>query len=148
MELSVKVDLFYKQIQKIQGIVSSKSIEHILSYFLLEAIDNTINIFATDKNIGFYVSIPAQVSTVGVTSLPGKIVFDILRELPKDQDIHLLSESNGRMKFTCQQAVFHVPVTLAADFPEFPEYNEDNGIEIPFSLLAKCFKIFWWLFEV
>ena len=140
MELSIKVDLFYKQIQKIQGIVSSKSIDHLLSYFLLEASDGKIKIFATDNNIGFSVSIPAQVSTGGVTCLPGKIVFDILRELPKNQDVHLLSESNGRMQFVCQQAVFHVPVILADDYPEFPVYIEDTGIEISSSLFATCFK--------
>ncbi|MGA1869024.1 MAG: DNA polymerase III subunit beta [bacterium] len=140
MELIINRNQFLKQIQKIQGIVTTRSIEHLLSYFLMEAKGNGVSIFATDKNIGLQEYIPAHIIEEGVTCLPGKIVFDILRELPKDTDVHLTSEGNGRMLFTCNQSIFHVPESLSDEFPEFPDYNNDKGKDISAKMLGTCFK--------
>jgi len=140
MELTINRNLFLKHVQKMQGIVNTRSIDHLLSYFLMETKHEGVTIFATDKNIGLKTFIPAQIEAEGVTCLPGKIVFDILRELPKDTDVHLASEGNGRMIFSCQQSIFHVPETLPDEFPEFPEYSNDVGSNISANLLGSCFK--------
>ncbi|MGA1825605.1 MAG: DNA polymerase III subunit beta [bacterium] len=140
MELTINRNIFLKNVQKMQGIFSTRAIDHLLSYFLMEAKNGGVTIFATDSNMGFRTFIPASIEEEGVTCLPGKIVFDILRELPKDIDIHLASEGNGRMIFSCKQSVFHVPEAMPDDFPEFPEYSNDAGNDIPANLLGSCFK--------
>ena len=60
-------------------VVPSKSTLPILTNILIEALDNKIKISATDLDISITASIDCTVIKKGSTSIPARILFDIIK---------------------------------------------------------------------
>jgi len=139
MELNINRDVFFKEIQKIQNITPLKGTKPILSYFLLEATEEGINIFATDLDVGMKIFIRADVSKPGQICLPARVVYDIFRELPEKSPIGFTLEENNRLKLTCMNSIFHVPGITAEEFPTFPVFDDTKIYPIALDILLDMF---------
>ena len=65
MEIKVNRDELYSSISRVQSIIEKRSNMPILSMVLISTADSAINISATDLEISFQQSIPAEIINTG-----------------------------------------------------------------------------------
>ena len=128
MKVRVEKENLLKGLIACQGIVSTRSTLPILSYYLFEAKENLISISATDLEVGISVELPAEVIEEGIITLPGKKVFELIREFPSGVT-SIFSEENF-VNFKQEKLWAKISYLSPEDFPNIPEVK---GREIKIS---------------
>jgi DNA polymerase-3 subunit beta len=80
MEIKINRDVLLKGVSRVQGILEKRSHMPILSTILLATKHDKIEISATDLEIGFQNSYPAEIVKPGSVTISGKKLLDITRE--------------------------------------------------------------------
>lgn len=118
--------------------MSARSTLPILSGVLFSAAGGEIVLQATDLEISIKNTVPALVEEEGQIVLPGKLLSDIVRNLP---EAAVTLETDGDTAHVrCQQSSFTVRTLSPADFPKFPEVAIEKRIELPAATLASMVK--------
>ncbi len=139
MEVRIDKDIFLDGVQKVQGIAETKGAMPILSHLLLTTEQDRISIQATDLEIGAKGYYSANVITAGEMTLNAKKLFDILRELPREE-VHLVKEDNHWVRVKCGKSKFRLPGMPPEDFPPFPEFSQDSLMEFSSKLLKEMIR--------
>jgi len=139
MEVRIDKDTFLDGVQKVQGVVETKGAMPILSHLLLTTEKDRIGIQATDLEIGAKGYYSANVISKGEVTLNAKKLFDILRELPREE-VHLNKEDNHWLTLKCGKSKFRLPGMPSQDFPPFPEFSEDSLLEFSSKLLKEMIR--------
>lgn len=141
MKLKILRSVFLDNIRKIQNIVEKKHTLSILSNFLLDARGGEeIHITATDLEIGFQGSFPAEILEPGSVVLPARKSFDILRELPTNATISLSVEDSPAAagatqtgmvaKIETERIRFRIAASPSTDYPALEEQPISHVFEI------------------
>lgn len=130
MEIKIDRNELLKAISKVQGIIERRSNMPILSAVLLKATGTGLFVTATDLEIGFEQRIPAGVVQEGAITLPGRKLFEILRET-KGPDFVIKEKDNNRIFMTDEIARFNLSSLPADEFPSFVEPEGVAKIDIP-----------------
>ena len=139
MEVRIDKDTFLNGVQKVQGVVEAKGTMPILSHLLLTTEKDRISIQATDLEIGTKGYYSANVISKGEVTLNAKKLFDILRELPREE-VHLSKEDNHWVTLKCGKSKFRLPGMHPQDFPPFPEFSEDSLLEFSSKILKEMIR--------
>lgn len=118
--------------------MSARSTLPILSGILFSATEGQIQLQATDLEISVRNTVPALVETEGNIVLPGKLLSDIVRNLP-EAAITLETEGDAA-HIRCQQASFTIRTLNPADFPKFPEVAVDKKISLPGATMSSMVR--------
>jgi len=65
-----------------QSIVEKKKTLPILANVLIDAESENLNLIATDLEISIQIKLSAEIIKPGITTLPAKKLFEIVREMP------------------------------------------------------------------
>lgn len=125
MNISLLSENLQKKLLFVNHAVPSRGQLPILLNFLIEAKKGTLNIKATDLEIGISISIPAKIEEEGITTVPAKTFYELISIIPsgiikivsKEGELGLLGE---KIKTVFQ--------TLSPD--DFPKLYENIGEEI------------------
>ena len=120
MEFKIKRNEFLECMSRAQGIVEKRSNMPILSTVLISAKKNKIKVFATDLELSFQQTIPAEVISEGSITLPGRKLFEILRE-GKGEEFHIREEENQRIFISDGSTKFKLASLPPEDFPLLTE---------------------------
>ena len=131
MRLRISRNNFLDGLRKIQNIVERRNTLPILSNFLLEAKnEGEVEITATDLEIGFWGSFPAEVLEPGSIILSAKKSFDILRELPSDSTVSLNVEGGNWVRIESGKIRFRIAALPSDDYPSVKEQVPNYSFEI------------------
>ncbi len=139
MEFTIGRDEFFKNLQRAQGVVSTKGAMPILANILIDASDSQITLFATNLDMGLRGTFDAKVSATGKTTVQAKKLFDIVRELPSE-DITIKTDDDGRLRVTCGKTKFNLATIGADEFPKFPEFDETRLIGLESDMLLEMIR--------
>ena len=128
MKFSLPKSKLSGYLQYIMQVVPTKSTLPILSNILVEALDGKIKISATDLDISITTSIDCNVSKKGAASLPAKILFDIIKELPESEITFEVGATRAEMKIP--NGSYKIATVSADDFPKLPAVNTKKEIRI------------------
>lgn len=120
----------------LQNITGKKGTIAILSNVLIQTQNDSVDITATDLEVGIRNTIPAEILSPGSITLPAKKLFEIIRESNADS-IHLETQENNWVKITAQSSNYNLAGMPSDEFPSFPEYNEENLLPVSSSLLKE-----------
>lgn len=134
MEFKIEKEIFMKSLQKIQGIVEKRTSMPILSNVLLEATESTLNVTATDLDVGMKSVYKTEVVSTGKITVNAKKLYEIIKELPSDI-INFSTRDNDWIEIKCGKVKFNIVGLSPEEFPYFPEIKEENLFEIESSLL-------------
>ncbi len=123
MEFKVKREEFLECISKTQGIIEKRSNMPILSSILISAEQEKITVSATDLEISFQQSVPADVIEEGNVVVPGRKLFEIIRE-SKREEFYVKDEENQRVFISDGIAHFRLSSLPPEDFPVLTEPSE------------------------
>ena len=134
MKTSVQTRDILEAVQKVQSVVSTKSTLSILSNVLIETVDNSLVLTATDLQVGIRCKTEARVKEQGASTVPAKTLFAILRELP-DGEVSIEIDEKDAASITCGESYFRILGISKDEFPKLPEFLEKESFTIPQPLL-------------
>lgn len=146
MKLQIEKGVLLLGLQRVQGIIDRRSTVPILSNVLLdgkvsasESRHSTLDIVATDLEIGMRGSYPAQIHGEGAIVVSGRKLYDIVRELP-DGNIDISVEDGKLLTIRAGKSLFKIAGFSKEDFPSLPQLTEDRMIEIESRVLGDMIR--------
>ena len=120
MEIKVDRDEFFKTVSRAQSVIEKRSNMPILSMILLSAVDSSITISATDLEISFQQRLPAEVTATGSITIPGRKLFEILKE-SKSLQIYIKEKENNWVFISDDETRYNLACLPAEEYPIFVE---------------------------
>jgi len=132
MKFNCEKNVILKEISIAHEIISSRNALSILSNVMIEAIDDSLIIRATDLKVGFETRIPVHVEISGSTSVFCDKFLGILRSLPEG-DIDFLLKDNEKLviKPVDKKIDFQLKTISSEKFPEIQDIGEEHFFEFP-----------------
>jgi DNA polymerase III subunit beta len=140
MEFTIAKDTFLKALQRVQGIVENRKTMPILSNVLIDARSGSVDIIATDLEVGMKSTYAACVTSEGKITVSAKKLYEIIKELP-EQEIHFSTRENDWIDLHCGKAHFNLVGLSPDEFPFFPTINESSFIRLDGSLLKEMVEM-------
>jgi DNA polymerase III subunit beta len=129
MKLTIKKEEFLKGLQRIQGVVEKKNTMPILSNMLLTAEGKSLEIVATDLEIGLRGRYAAEVDKPGAVTVSAKKMYEIVRELPAE-DVQIKVEEGSWVKIVSGRSQFKLVGLPKDEYPALPDVAEEGMIVI------------------
>lgn len=128
MKFSLPKSRLTHNLQAVLNVVPAKSTLPILSNILFEALDNKLKISATDLDVTISVSVDAEIGKKGSGVVPGRMLFDIIKELP-ETEISFESSAN-RIEVKVPNGSYKIGAVSPEEFPELPVVNLKKQVNI------------------
>ena len=114
--------------------ISSRSTLPVLSGIFAEAKGDEVVFQTTDLELSIQYTCAALVEEEGSTVFPGKLVVDIVKNLP-DAAVHVESSDDAAV-ITCDSSSFSIKCLNPIDFPAFPQVVREQQISVPFEAFS------------
>src|SRR3954469_20911779 len=132
MKFSVSREKFIGSLGVAARGVSTRSAIQTLAGIRLEARDGGgVELQATDMELGIRVAAEATVERAGTVVLPGRLLLDVVRSLPKDDLTLEYRSSEGDVELVCGPSRFHLRTLPADEFPKLPEAGDASSMRVP-----------------
>ncbi len=139
MKLTLNRDDLFEALTRVQSVVSTRSTIPVLANVLLEAKDGELLLTTTDMELSVSTQVAAEVTKAGVTTLPAKRLFSVIRELPS-QPIQLSVDSKDSATIECGSSFFKIMGLSADDYPEIPAPEENQSYALEPATLKHMLK--------
>ncbi len=137
MKLSISRDTFLAALQVVGRAVSSRAAVASLGGVKIVAASNELILSATDTELGLTMTVSeVAVEDDGTLLLPGRLLGDVVRNLPAGELSLALRPEQGDVELTAGSARFHLRTLSAEDFPRLPEF-EGEAARLPAGPLAE-----------
>jgi DNA polymerase-3 subunit beta len=112
--------------------VSTRGAVQILGGILLRAEDGQLTLAATDMELSLRSSLAATVESEGAAVVPGRVLLDIVRQLPSSAgDVSLAYQSGEHaLELICGTANYRLHTFSAEDFPRLPVADTAQSFEV------------------
>ena len=131
MRISTQREQLLAQLQIVTRAASTRSAVQALSGVQVLAGGGTIELRATDMEIGLRVPLAGEVVRDGTVVLPARLLVDVVRSLPGDSVSLELRPTEQDVEIVAGAATFHIRTLRVEDFPPFPEPEGDGRVEVP-----------------
>jgi len=140
MKISCTKDLLNHAIQTVQKAIATKTPMPILTGIYLSAKGTTLELQATNYEIGISCTIDALIEEPGDIVLSGRYFQEIIRKLPGD-NIEIASSLEDRtIKITSNQAQFNLLSLPAEEFPVLNKPTSDTILIVKDNILRELIK--------
>ncbi|MFH1351355.1 MAG: DNA polymerase III subunit beta [Pseudomonadota bacterium] len=136
MEIKINRDELYKAISRVQSIIEKRSNMPILSTILLSTDNSNITLSATDLEISFQQKLSAEVISSGSVAIPGRKLFEIVKE-GKGPDIYIKGKENNWVFISDNLARYNLACLPADEYPIFVEPEDVATVEIDGDILRE-----------
>ncbi len=120
MEFKIKKSEFRECISRTQGIIEKTSNMPILSMVLISSENDKIIVSATDLELSFQETLPAEVISEGSAAIPGRKLFEIIKE-SKGQEFYVKETENRRIFISDGNTEFKLASLPPEEFPLLTE---------------------------
>ena len=131
MKFSISRDKFLQQLGIAVRGVSTRSAIQTLSGVLLRAGDGRVELQATDMELGVRVKVEASPERDGAVVVPGRLLLDVIRALPKDEVSLEHRTTEQDIEVVSGPAKFHLRTLPLDDFPKLPEPGGGELVRVP-----------------
>jgi DNA polymerase-3 subunit beta len=142
MKLAIPKSELQRGLGRIQSIVEKRNTMPILANVHLEAKpgkDATLELAATDLEVGIRSSQPAQVKKAGAVTASAKKLYEIVRELP-EEDVHIESNTDAYLTIRCARAEFTLAGTAAEEYPALPSFSPEKVVTVQAAVLSQMIE--------
>jgi DNA polymerase-3 subunit beta len=133
MEFKINKELFLSNLQSVLGIIPARTTYPILQNVLLEVEADRIFLSATDLDTYIQKELSASeyvaISKTGKIIMPGRRLFEIIREAPEDTIAFTSTENN--ILITSGRSRFTMPGLDPQEYPEAPQLPTETTFKIP-----------------
>ncbi|RPI77661.1 MAG: DNA polymerase III subunit beta [Desulfobacteraceae bacterium] len=137
MEIKINKEDLLKSVARVQSIIEKRSNMPILQTVLISSQnDSKISVSATDLEISFQQTLPAQILQPGSLTISGRKLFEILKE-SNNSAIHLKAKENNWVHITDGKAKFNLACLPAEEYPLIVEPEDIVTCEIESSVIKE-----------
>src|SRR3989440_4039059 len=110
---------------------STRSAIQTLAGVMVRAESGSLELQATDMELGIRVGVDVDLERDGSAVVPGRLLLDVVRSLPKDQLSLEYRSSEGDVEVVSGPSRFHLRTLPAEEFPRLPEVGEATVMKLP-----------------
>lgn len=140
MNISLSRSDLMTALQIVSKGLSTKPQTPILSGLYLDAKDGSLELQSTNYELGFIVTIPAEVHAAGTAVLPGKYLTEVIRKLPAEEIRIDTEQTNALAVITSGTARFTLRTMETDDFPVLKRMEGTLRFTIKDRTLTKLIK--------
>ena len=130
MKFVCEKDKILKALNSVTKAVAVRTTMPILEGILIQTNDNDIKLTCYDLELGIeYIIKDCDVEEQGATVVNAIMFSEIIRKLP-DTEIKIEVNDNNLLAIECEGSLYKLATMKPEDFPELPEINVENSIEI------------------
>jgi DNA polymerase-3 subunit beta len=131
LKLSVSRETFLARLGIAVRGASTRSAIQTLSGVLLRVDGERAELQATDMELGVRVGLDVASSTPGEAVIPGRLLLDVVRSLPKDELSLEYRSTEQDVQVVSGSARFHLRTLPPEDFPKLPELPSSGVLSVP-----------------
>ena len=129
MKLICEKDKILKALNSVTKAVASKTTMPVLEGILIQTNDNEVKLTTYDLEIGIEYIIECDVKQQGATVVNAIMFSEIIRKLP-DTEINITLNEKNLLVIECEGSLYKLATMNPTEFPELPQINIENSIEI------------------
>ena len=130
MKIIFEKDKMIKALNSVTKAVATKTTMPILEGILIQTNKDDIKLTCYDKELGIeYIIKENNVLEQGSTVVNAIMFSEIIRKLP-DTNITISINENNLLVIECEGSVYKLATMNPDDFPQLPEINVENSIEL------------------
>jgi DNA polymerase-3 subunit beta len=133
LKLTVSRETFLSRLGVAVRGASTRSAIQTLSGVLLRVEEGQAELQATDMELGLRVGLEASESSPGIAVVPGRLLLDVVRSLPKDELTLEYRSSHQDVEVVSGPARFHLRTLPPEDFPKLPQRPTEGQLRMPAS---------------
>lgn len=138
MKISINQSELLNALTIVQKGITNRSTLPVLSGVYLEANGDDVLFQTTDLELSIQYRSAALVEETGRTVLPGKLMVDIVKNLP-DAAVNIDVNEDSAI-ISCESSSFSIRCLNPDDFPGFPKVAAGSSITVPFDVFAGMAK--------
>lgn len=139
MKIVCEKDKILKAINSVTKAVASKTTMPILEGILIQTNENHVKLTTYDLEIGIEYIIECDVQEQGATVVNAIMFSEIIRKLP-DTDIKIEINDKNLLVIECEGSLYKLATMNPDEFPELPQINIENSIEIEQNSLKEMIR--------
>ncbi|MBI3301179.1 MAG: DNA polymerase III subunit beta [Deltaproteobacteria bacterium] len=116
MECVIEKEELLRCLYLVQGVVEKRSSLPILAHVLIESVEGTVSLGATDLEVGIRQQCKATVKTSGAVTIDARKLYEIIRELPPERVV-LRSAGEGWIEVSSGRSRFRMASLDPKEFP-------------------------------
>lgn len=137
MRFIVSTSALLKQLQAVNGALSSSTVLPILENFLFEIQDNTLTISATDLQTSMVTSLSIESKEEGKIAIPAKILLETLKTLPDQPITFSVDRASFAVEISAGDGKYKLSGENAEDFPKIPVVEDSSLVVINSLVLSE-----------
>jgi len=140
VKLSVMQENLARGLSVVSRAVSSRSTLPVLANVLLRTEDAGLKLTATNLEIGITYWVPGKVETDGATTVPARLLSDLVASLPGSEKVDLELQGTDTLHLRCGRFATHVKGIDADEFPTIQTAGERPTTRIAQKVLKKALE--------
>ncbi len=108
-------------LSKVQGVAEKRTALQLLTNIYLHVGNDLLTIKATDLEISMETSLPVHVEETGGVTASAKNLFEIVKELPLEQEVEIASKDNHWIEINCGSSKFNIMGIAPENYPALPD---------------------------
>lgn len=137
MRFVVSAGQLLKNLQKINGVISTNTVLPILEDFLFDIDKNQLSITATDLDTTMTVAMDVDSKEKFKVAIPAKILLDSLKALPEQPITIAVDETTNAIELTTDNGKYKLSGESSADYPKEPVTEDVEEVILAASILSK-----------
>ncbi len=138
MKLSVMQENLARGLQIVSRAVSTRSTLPVLANVLLRTEDAGLKLTATNLEIGITCWVPGKIDTDGATTVPARLLTDLVNSLPGSERVDLELQAGESLRIRSGHFESHIKGIDADEFPAIPSAGERPTTRIAQKVLRKA----------
>src|SRR2546423_1050613 len=131
MKFSIDKEQFLTSVGIAVRGASTRSAIQTLAGVMVRAENGSVELQATDMELGVRVGVKVEPEREGAAVVPGRLLLDVVRSLPKNDLSFEYRSSEGDVELVSGPARFHLRTLPADEFPRLPEIGEATVMKLP-----------------
>jgi DNA polymerase-3 subunit beta len=141
MKFTINKKQFHEGIASVSRAVAAKTTLPILNNIMVSVKDNVLYLEATDLEIGLTHSMAVEGATPGATTVPGKLLMEIVGSLPNDTELTVLTDDRHKLTISAgKKSSYGLHGLPAEDYPNIPKIDSIAELTFKGSDLASLIK--------
>lgn len=129
MKLIIPSQVLREAINKVLSVVDKKNSRPILTNCLLKTSGTKLELIATDLEVSAKIILPARIEKEGSFCINSKNISEILRELPND-DVVMSVDNSNLLNLSCKNINYSLLITGAEEFPQLTFQNQSSEFRL------------------
>ena len=138
MNFIVSSSYLLKNLNAINGVITSNPVVPILDNVLFEIENGNLLITASDLQTSVMVEIQVESKGDGSVAIPAKILIDTLKNLPEQPITFSIDDENYNIEINSDNGRYKLAGENATDFPKVPQVTDGYSIDLSSELLSNA----------